>query len=230
MSDNVSEKEQKHFDNSIDWETSRVEMVEKSEKKAWWVAGSSVFLVVLSWIALALLMPLKEKVPYLLVENTATGTVEVIGSLDIATLTYSEVRDKHWIDNYILARESYDWNTLTKTYNTVARLSNPDVAYDYQIQFEGDKALDKLYRNNVKVVTKVISIIASERGTATVRFSKTTKRTDSKGKGKTTIWVATVAYQYFGSQKMAESDRVKNPYGFTVTSYRVDPELVGDNQ
>lgn len=222
-----SDKEEEHFDGALDWESSRIKMSEKSETRAWRVVYLLAGLLFLSWAALALLIPLKERVPYLIRENIQTGVIEVLGSLDFQTLTYEEVRDKHWLSEFVTSRETYDWHTLQADYNKVRALSSPAVGLEYAQLFEGKKSLEKVYRDKVKISINIISAIPSEHGTATVRFSKTVKRVDDKSPGVTTTWVATLGYQYFGTKKRTEQSRYINPFGFTITSYRVDPELIG---
>jgi type IV secretion system protein VirB8 len=40
-----------------------------------------------------------------------------------------------------------------------------------------------------------------------------------------TDWIATIAFAYTKAP-MAEADRLRNPLGFQVISYRSDPEVV----
>ena len=86
--------------------------------------------------------------------------------------------------------------------------------------------LDKRNGNRVRVVTKILSVVPSGNGSATVRFVTETSGTDSAGAATVTGWVATVAYKYRNPSMMKESYRLVNPFGFQVVSYRVDPELV----
>lgn len=54
------------FDAAINWESSRILTVEKSERRAWIVAGVAIVVTVLSIAAIAMMMPLKESVPYVI--------------------------------------------------------------------------------------------------------------------------------------------------------------------
>jgi type IV secretion system protein VirB8 len=57
---------------------------------------------------------------------------------------------------------------------------------------------------------------------ASVRFHRTLRQglqtTESD-------WIATIAFAY-AKAPMAEADRLRNPLGFQVASYRADPEVV----
>ena len=63
--------------------------------------------------------------------------------------------------------------------------------------------------------------------TGTVRFSKITKYVEDSSPGEETRWVATIAFSFNDPAKLRESERLINPFGFQVVSYRVDPELGG---
>ena len=43
-------------------------------------------------------------------------------------------------------------------------------------------------------------------------------------------WVATIAFEYRNPSVIKESQRLVNPFGFQVLSYRVDPEMIGGKQ
>lgn len=217
-----------HFNAAIDWETSRVKHLERSERRAWMVAGSAIGLCLLLMGGMAMMLPLKEKEMGIIRENTTTGAIDVIGSLRDQRLDYDEVRDQYWMRQYVLARESYDWQTLQQDYNTVGLLSSPNVASQYSQQFKGDDALDKRFGANVTSRVEILSVVLNTRGVATVRFTKTTKRVDDgAAAGVTSTWVATIGYEYQGTSRMSSTNRMKNPFGLQVTSYRVDPELAG---
>lgn len=68
-------------------------------------------------------------------------------------------------------------------------------------------------------------MVPSGNGSATVRFVVETGSMDGSTPATPTNWVATVGYKYRNPSSMKESDRLVNPFGFQVTSYRVDPEL-----
>ena len=59
-------------------------------------------------------------------------------------------------------------------------------------------------------------------GVANVRFHRTVRQSQQIAESD---WIATVAYSYTRAP-MGEADRLRNPLGFQVTSYRADPEVV----
>lgn len=219
------------FEQAINWESSRVLSIEKSERRAWRIAFASVGVTVLAIAAIAMMMPLKESVPYVIRVDNATGVPDIVTAIKDKAVTGDEVMDKYWLAQYVRARETYDWYTLQRDYNTVGLLSSPNVGQAYANLFEGKDALDKTYGKTLRATVDIVSVVPTGKNTGTVRFIKTTKRVDQEGSpGTVTKWVATVAYEYRSTALIKESARLVNPFGFQVLTYRVDPEMVGSVQ
>ncbi len=200
-------------------------MIEKSERRAWRVASISWVLLVLLTIAVGIMLPLKEKVPYLYREDKLTGEVELVTTLKEGTVTYNDTRDKYWLAKYARARENYDWYTVAQDYETVGIMSARDVAKDYARLFDGE---DRLIRSTARCHCRSKNKLgrAARQRDRSVRFSKTIKR---RGASDTPIkvskWIATLGYEYRSVAKMKEKDRLINPFAFVCTSWRVDPEI-----
>jgi type IV secretory pathway component VirB8 len=219
------------FQAAVNWESSRLLAVEKSERRAWRIAGCSVGVTILAVAAIAMMMPLKESIPYVVRVDNSTGVPDIVTSMVDKKVTGDEVMDKYWLAQYTRARETYDWYTLQRDYNTVGLLSSPHVGQGYAQQFEGKDALDKTFGKAVRSTVEIVSVVPSGKNTGTVRFIKTTKRVDQEASpGTVTKWVATVAYEYRSTALIKESARLVNPFGFQVLSYRVDPEMIGSVQ
>ena len=217
-------------DDAMDWEASKTLAREKSERRAWSVAILAGIMTVLSWLAIVIMMPLKESVPYVIRVDNATGVPDIVTAMDDKKVTGDEVMDKYWLAQYVLARETYDWHTLQQDYDKVGLLSSPNVGKAYAELFDGKDALDKRYGESIRATVKVISVVPSGAETGTVRFIKTTKRVDEEGPGTSMSWVATIAFEYRNPSVIKESQRLVNPFGFQVLSYRVDPEMIGGKQ
>lgn len=225
-------KEEKDiFQSAINWESSRVLSVEKSERRAWRVTYGSVGITVLAIAAIAMMMPLKESIPYVVRVDNTTGVPDIVTAMSDKKVTGDEVMDKYWLAQYVRARETYDWYTLQRDYNTVGLLSSPNVGQAYANLFEGKDALDKTYGKTLRATVEIVSVVPTGKNTGTVRFTKTVKRVDQDGApGTVTKWVATVAYEYRSTALIKESARLVNPFGFQVLTYRVDPEMIGSVQ
>ena len=216
------------FDEAIDWESSRILTFEISERRAWRVAMIAIGVAALAIAAIAMMMPLKESVPYVIRVDSTTGVPDIVTAITDKAVTGDEVMDKYWLAQYVRARETYDWYTLQRDYDTVGLLSSPNVGAGYAQLFEGKEALDKTYGKTIRATVEIISVVPTSKNTGNVRFIKTIKRVDQEGApGTVTKWVATVGYEYRSSALIKESARLVNPFGFQVLTYRVDPEMIG---
>lgn len=213
-------------DAAIDFEASKAAMYERSNRRAWGIAGGAVGLNILLGAALAGLAPLKTVEPYALVVDKNSGQTEIITVLDdTEKIPVQRALDEYWVGNYVRWREVYDWHTIQRDYDSTLLFSSPSVQGEYKAIFEGDDALDVRWGQRMKATVKILSIVTdSERKIATVRFEKTIKDTESQGEGQHTIWIATLSYQYKPQDRLSLEERRQNPWGFEVVSYRVDPE------
>ena len=215
------------YDEARSWDDSRVLAQEQSEQRAWKLAWLSVLVTVLSWLALVLLIPLKRTEPYLIRVDSATGVPDIITTLKAEDVGADEVTQKFFLADYVRARETYDWNTLQVDYDKTRLYSSPLLAKEYAKLFEGEEALDKKYGAKVRATVKIQSVVPTSPTTGTVRFSKLTKYVENTSPGEETRWVATIAFSFNDPAKLKESERLINPFGVQVVSYRVDPEMGG---
>lgn len=206
-------------------ETSIIDRSEKSVRIAWRVAGASLVLAAIGLSAGAYGVFKHEEPQFVFIPfNSATGAVDVVTVLDGKhQLPPSKARDLHWLNKYVLSCEGYDWNTIQLQYDTCALLSAPDVQREYVKKYSGAEALDKVLRDRVSIRVSVNSIQTNESGQAFVRFSTT--RADKSGKEDAPEYrAATIGYKNEIDAKMSYEDRLKNPFGFQVTSYIVSPD------
>ncbi|MBE5164910.1 type IV secretion system protein [Vibrio parahaemolyticus] len=217
------------FEDALDFEVSKSIMAAISEHRAWSITKGACGLTALSWIALALLMPLKTVEPYVVTVDKNSGQTQVVRVLsqETDTLTQQEAIDRYWLANYLRWREVYDWYTLQNDYNNTLAFSSPTVKTEYASIFEGEKALDAVWGKRIKATVSILSIVNdAQNHIATIRFEKTIKNVEDRGTGQTSVWIATVGYRYVPDKEMTEQERLINPLAFEITSYRVDPELV----
>ncbi len=199
----------------------------RSRRNAWMAAGAAGFIAFVALLVLALHIKESSRPvpPFILRVDNATGATEAVSVMKEAETSYGEIMDQYWVCQYVLHRESYDWQTIQADYNATGLMSTPEVAADYHHLFEGDQARDKVLADKARVVVLLDSppLLNRETGTATARFTTTlhwrNNRTDEEHH-----WIATLAYGYVNAP-MRPQDRQINPLGFQVASYRVDPEF-----
>jgi type IV secretory pathway component VirB8 len=217
-----------HHEEALSFEASRIDMIQKSERRAWRSVYITLGALFFSWVAIAVMMPLNREVLYLIRVDNSTGATDVVKVLDDDRVTYDDVIDKYWVAQFVRARERYDWWTLRDDHKEVRTMAASDVWKEYDALFDGDEALQKIYNRRYKVTVGILSIVPN-RGIATVRISKTIESVESASgdvrRSNNRKYIATLGYVYRNPSKMSEELRLLNPLGFQVMSYRLDPEL-----
>ncbi len=218
-----------YFAAARSWETDRELARERSERRAWWVAGGATFIALTAVAGLTLLAPYRRNVPYLFALDRTLGNVEFIGTVDDRTIKgYQEMLDKYWLRRYVIAHESYFYRLLQEDYDTVLALSSDDVGRDFSRIYDGPNARDKMYGAGIEIKVTVLSIQVAANAVgqqATVRFSKVLRRIDSNLAEPAQYFVAAISYAYKPTMFGKEQELLKNPLGFQATAYRVDSEL-----
>lgn len=164
--------------------------------------------------------------PVVLRVDKATGGVDVLSVMDDARTSYGAAVDQANINRFVILRESYDWNTIQSDYEAMGLFGSPSVVADYEKLYNDTDGRQVKLANHAHIVTKVVSIIlGADSPTATVRFT-TQLVHDSGVTEPVKHWIASLGYRYVNAKMTVEQRRV-DPLGFQVTSYRVDPELIG---
>lgn len=225
-------------DRSVDFEVTLMDLIKRSERRAWYVAASAAVLATILASGYFYVLPLKEKVPYLVMADAYTGTSTIARlTEDLAhrKLSSSEAINRSNVAHFIMARESYDLAMMNlRDWATVLTMSSTNVAAPYRAlhSVQNDSSPYQIYGRDRAIRIKILSItlIGNEAGNetprgATVRFQRSvynkatgaTQPLDSK--------IATLGFTYNANLMMDEEHRVENPLGFQVTSYRVDTDF-----
>lgn len=232
MSKNKFDENNTSDDNiAISYEASFRYLIEKSNKRAWLIAFISVIIAFISVLALLLLTPLKQSIPYVIKVDNQTGMVDIVTSLKEEDISQNEALDKYFVSKYIKIREGYFFDMLQSDYELTQIYSSPEVSKDYTTIYVGKNARHEQLKDMYKVEIEILSVVLNDSaGTkiATVRFNEKTKRiikTDGSSDNGIKTKVATLAYSYDTTMQMSEDERIKNPLGFKVTTYRIDDEI-----
>jgi type IV secretion system protein VirB8 len=219
------------LDTNRAWEVDRALMLERSERRAWWVAIAGLVLGLIGIAAVFVQGPLRRVVEIPIVVDRVTGEATIQQRLSVETIPPMEALDKHNLATFVRARESYNWMFLQRDFDQVARMAVPAVFTDYNRLFDGDTALQKKlgasedWRINVVGVRLAASGRSGNRGEATVTYDKVVRLTDRNLPDVMTRHVASIVFQYQPKVLAKERDRLENPFGFVVTAYRSDPEI-----
>lgn len=212
-----------YFAEARSWDADRLAAAERSRRLAWTVAAGACVLACAAVAAVAALAPLKSVEPFVVRVDRATGAVDVMTGLKgRSDLTYDEALSKYFLSQYVRAREGWLPAAAKEGFQQVSIMSTPEEQQRWAAFFRpsNPQGPPALYGRDVVVEAEVRAISFLNPDVASVRFRKVVRRGDQVER---TDWVATVSFAY-GKAPMLESERLKNPLGFQVATYRADPE------
>lgn len=214
-----------YFEEAKRWDQDRLAAAQRSKRLAWAVAAGTGLLALVAVGAVAALTPLKTVEPFVVRVDRSTGAVDVMTGLKGTDhLTYDEAVSKYFLALYVRTREGWLPQAAEQNFRQVAIMSaapeqerwadgfRPSSAQSPQVLW-GDNAVSLI---EVRAISFVSPKVADVRFHRILRQSQQTTESD---------WIATVAFTYTKAP-MAEADRLRNPLGFQVISYRSDPEVV----
>ena len=213
-----------YYKDAATWNRDRLEAMHKSQRMAWWVAIGAGTIAVLEAGALILLTPLKTVEPYTLLVDRTTGYVQALKPLDADKIAPDAALTQSFLVQYVIARESFDIDTVNVNYNKVASWSAEQARSGYlsSVQVSNPQSPLIVYPRTTVIETRVKSVSPLGRNVALVRFD--TIRRDAGGQVQPPrSWVAVIRYRFSG-EPMSLEERFVNPLGFRVLRYRRDPE------
>jgi type IV secretion system protein VirB8 len=219
---------------AVNFEVTIADAARRSERRAWSVAFSAILMSLILAGGYFYFLPLKKEVPFLVMADAYTGTSTVARLRDDfsnPSVTTSEALYRSNIAHFILARESYDVAMLKlRDWRTVYTMSEPEVAVDYTRlhSTENPASPNKIYGRDRAIRVRILSItpiVGDESATpkgATVRFQRSLYYKETGASEPLDSKIATLEFIYKSNLEMNEEDRIENPLGFRVTSYRVE--------
>ena len=226
-----SKKALKAIAEARSWDATTQDLRARSEARAWMVAAAAIALALLGF-GLALFQatrPIAAPVP--IVVDRTTGETIVVPPFDENSVPQISAIDQHNAAVFVRAYESYYFNLLKRDYDQVARMATQEVFAPYSAKFSGEGAmqtkLGTVWEHRVTVISVRMSTTtnAGRNGEAIVTFDKELR--SSQGTTPTmTRYIATVRFEYRPKSMKKDVDRIENPFGFVVLSYRADPELL----
>ena len=215
-----------YYTEADSWAKDRSDALRASRRTAWWVAGGASAIAICEALALVFLTPLKTVEPYTLLVDRQTGFVQQLKPLEAETISRDRALTQSFLVQYVIAREGFDIDTVQGDYRKVGLWSVGAARESYvaEVQVSNpDSPLVRLPRSS-HVDVQVKSVTPMNNDTAMVRFD--TQRRDAGGQPHPAQpWVAIVRYGYSG-EPMSIADRMINPLGFKVSSYRKSAEAL----
>lgn len=218
----------------VNFELTIADIARRNEKRAWIVAFCSAGLSLMLGAGYLVMLPLKEKEPYIVLADPYSGTSQLSRLTDDVVnrqITSSEAVNRSNIAHFLIARESYDLAlTNMRDWPTVLTMAAPQVATPYMAlhSTQNPERPFNLYGRTKAVRVKILSIVlvGGTNGTtpkgATVRFQRTVYDKSSGASTPLDSKIATMEFVYKPNLRMDDQNRIENPLGFQVTSYRVD--------
>ncbi len=214
-----------YFAEARSWGADRAAEAARSRRNAWIVASIATGIAALEALALIALAPIKTVVPYTVMVDRTTGFVQVLEGTQPATVKPNTALTHSMLAQYVIARESFDINSLAQQYKKVALWSGGEARRDYLALMPMSNALSPLnvYPRSALINTTIESVTPSGSDSVQVRFS-TERRDPGQAAVATGRYVAQIRFRYSG-EPLSLDDRLANPLGFQVIEYRRDQEL-----
>lgn len=231
----VTESVERTISNAIGYEVTIADIARRSERRAWWVAGASVVVSLILTGGYFYMLPLKEKVPYLVMADPYSGNVaasRLVPNVMDKQITSNEAINRSNVHRFVMARESWDSDRRYSDWRLPYLMGTGEVVTELRAQNQKSSSTNpaNIYGQKAAIRVRILSAVLSRRpdggfSGATVRFQRSLF---DKSSGATRVLdskIATLAFTYTRNLKLDDADRVQNPLGFQVTSYRVDNDV-----
>lgn len=219
---------------AVSYELTVADMARRSERRAWWVATGSLVMSLALAGGYYYMLPLKEKVPFLVMADAYTGNATVArlgGTYGAQSITANEAINRSNVAQYVMARESFDSAVMgLRDWDLVFTMSSEPVAATQRQRYANNNPQNPVfvYGTNKAIRIRILSItpLAAE---ANGSFKGASVRIQRSLLDKTTgvqqfldNKLVTMRFEYRADLALSEQDRVLNPLAFQVTEYRVD--------
>lgn len=206
------------------WDDDRVLRRERSSRLAWTVAALSGVLAIASVAAVAMLVPLKTVVPYVITVDRSTGASELTSKLSGDNkVTFDDGVRKYFLSNYVRNREGWVPQARKEYFETVLNLSAREEQARWTAFYSKDNPASPqaIFTDLDTIFVEITSVTFLNDKAAQVRFRKIRQR------GATKTEQASIANITFAliDTPATEALRLANPLGFQVLTYRADNEV-----
>lgn len=218
----------------VSYEVSLADRAKRSERRAWMVAACATVMSLILAGGYFYFLPLKEKVPYLVMADPYTGTATVarlVGNFQDPAITTQEAINKSNVAQFVLAREAYDTGLIgQQNWRQTLTMAGPNVAPAFRALHAATNpqrpynqyGTTRAIRIRILSISLIPGAPGRPPGGATVRFQRSLY---NKQNGSSQVMdgkIATLQFAYDPNLRLDERDRLLNPLGFRVSDYRVD--------
>lgn len=213
-----------HFSKSLTYHAETQKMCRSARRAGWMVGavGTAVGATGLVYAAVAI-PKTHERLAFVLVDRT-TGYVGPPVSEADAPKLFGEAVAKHYVREYVEARESYVWQTDELAFHKVTVMSAPDEQIRYAAAHSQANPLSplKVYGRNgfVSVGNFHIERYGTGKEETLVYIAKFDRIVVAGGQqAPAQQWFAEIQFEWRPTLPMRQQDRLINEAGFQVVSY-----------
>lgn len=214
---------------AVEFEARLNQSTQRSSMIAWVTAAVMGSIAIVESVAMVVMAAQSGTVPYVVYIDKETGAnLQVAANADGRDLTLDGVSAEYWSRKYVVSRESYAYRLLQGDYDFVMASTMDAIAKEYDsIYAPGPNKKDDKLRDSIEERVEVISVVHQPGavGRVTVRFKKITYKTGSMQPEREEPFTASLAFEFGSTTGWNKKTKQVNPFGFTVTAYRVSPEL-----
>lgn len=202
----------------------------RSEKRAWIVAGVSTGITVVMALSIAVMMPLKETEVFTVLVDRDTGTAERIMQVEPTGIDDEQAVKESLLVSYLSDRESFIMAGIQQRLESVQRRSEGAARRSLMQLWSNDSENGnyppRLYGEGAEVTVRVKTITFLEPDVAQVRYEKTLRM--PRRETVTRPFVAVIGFDFKPREERSLERVWENPLGFTVTTFNVSAETLGD--
>lgn len=180
--------------------------------------------LILSVFAVAALNNRKTFEPFVIEVEDKTGIVTQVSTSSLAEYQADEILLRYFLVQYIQARESYAEADFSRYFDLVRLMSSRGVYAGYlpQVSASNEDSPYHLGKNATwDVAIKSISVLNPVEKQLQIRIKQTQFPAGSDRPDWEKHYIITLKYDYLDVD-FSEAERLKNPLGFTILSYRKD--------
>ena len=174
----------------------------------------------------AMLLPLKQVQPYLVMVDRTTGEAERIAQVEPLSLSEQEAVIQAELVRYVTDRETYDVaDNATRIPDVLSRSQGQAADSLRALWNSGNKEYPpNIYEDRNRLTVTIVSISLLEEGQAQVRFRKVLEESGLPDIERD--FVATVRFTFEPKVERNLEAVWANPLGYKVLNYRVDAETL----
>ncbi len=172
------------------------------------------------------LTPLKTVEPFIIQIEERSGITQVVNPMTRSDIKATEALDNYFLWAYVRARETYHPADRNRNWDITRVMSSPEVYTGYRADISPNNPKSPaavLGASGTRVLTDptITYLNDPDRKVAQVRFmvEETFKKVKTRYPK-----IATIEYDFFEIE-LQRAERLINPLGFQVLSYRLDEEV-----